>query len=391
MEFLVCLSLFGAFYAYLGYPLLLRWLIQRRIVDHPEPSVDRAEPGDQRLRVTVVVTVRNEASVIRQKIENTLALKYSGGAADDSGIQVIIASDASDDGTDAVVGEYASRGVELVRLPERGGKETAQRAAIEKAHGEVIIFTDAKINLQPDAAERFAAYFRDPHIGAVSSIDRIEDSPSGGSGEGFYIRYEMWLRGLESQFQTLVGLSGSCFAVRRQVCQNIRTDIPSDFALLIEARRQGLRGIHAPDIVATYRAVSTSQEEFDRKVRTVLRGITTLFASQEVMNPVKFGTFSWQIISHKLFRWLVPIFLVTAFVFSFILSFSSPFYGLLCFGMLMFGILGFLGHLSPKLRESSAFRAPLFFIIVNAAISVAWWRYLSGKRSVQWTPSARAN
>lgn len=392
LQILVWFCLISSFYAYIGYPLLLRWLIQRSTFEHPEPSLDqREQPQDFRARVTVVVTVRNEKEVIREKIENTLQMTIQGKPAVEQGAQIIIASDASDDGTDDVVMEYAARGVELVRTETRGGKENAQRAAIEKSRGDILLFTDAKIKLKSDALERFIAYFRDPEIGAVSSIDRIEDTPGAGSGEGFYIKYEMWLRSLESQFQTLVGLSGSCFAVRRQVCRNLKTDIPSDFALLIETRRQGLRGVHAPDIVATYKSVSSSGAEFNRKVRTVLRGITTFFASREVMNPFQFGSFSWQIISHKLFRWLVPIFLGLAFLGTAVLAMNSCFYLLMLLGMLGFLALALLGHLSPKLRESSVFRAPLFFIVVNAGIAVAWWKFMSGQRSVQWTPSARSN
>ena len=318
-------------------------------------------------------------------------MSYLGKPAAESGVQIIVASDASDDDTDEVVKEFATRGVELVRLPERKGKETAQRAAIEVARGDIIIFTDAKIRLRTDALSRYVAYFRDPQIGAVSSNDRLESTPGGGSGEGFYIRYEMWLRSLESQFQTLVGLSGSCFAVRRQVCRNIRTDIPSDFALLIETRRQGLRGVHAPDIVATYGAVASNQAEFERKVRTVLRGITTFFASAEVMNPFKFGSFSWQIVSHKLFRWLVPFFLLVAAAASLVLAVHSTFYALISLGLFGFFTLAAIGHVSPALQKLTVFRAPLFFVIVNAAIAVAWWKFLTGQRSVQWTPSARPN
>jgi hypothetical protein len=134
-----------------------------------------------------------------------------------------------------------------------------------------------------DAIERFAAYFEDPMVGAVSSVDKVISSSGQGSGEGMYVRYEMWLRALESRFLSLVGVSGSCFAVRREICADLRSDIPSDFALLLASRRRGLIGVNAPDVVATYESVADEKAEFGRKVRTVLRGLTTLFACYEVL------------------------------------------------------------------------------------------------------------
>ena len=123
----------------------------------------------------------------------------------------------------------------------------------------------------------------------------------------------------------------------------------------------------------------------------MLRGITTFFASAEVMNPFKFGSFSWQIVSHKLFRWLVPFFLLVAAAASLVLAVHSTFYALISLGLFGFFTLAAIGHVSPALQKLTVFRAPLFFVIVNAAIAVAWWKFLKGQRSVQWTPSARPN
>ncbi|MCB0323372.1 MAG: hypothetical protein KDD69_07350, partial [Bdellovibrionales bacterium] len=194
----------------------------------------------------------------------------------------------------------------------------------------------------------------------------------------------------ESEFHSLVGLSGSCFAVRRELCKNLATDIPSDFALLLEAQRQGYRGVHAPDVIASYRAVRTEGEEFNRKVRTVLRGLTTLFARPEVMDPARYGVFAWQVLSHKLLRWLVPWLLLLAGICTFIPAFDSMFYRGLLLLELGFLALAFLGGVSQDCRQRRFFRIPLFFVVVNAAIAVAWVRYWAGKRQVFWDPSQKA-
>lgn len=381
MELLFWLSAFGVAYAYFGYPLLLLAVLRLR---GPRPKAVTA--GFETPRVSVVITCRNEARVIREKLENTLLLTYQGRLARDAGVQILVASDASDDGTDDVVREFAARGVELVRLEERGGKERAQQAAVEQVRGDVVVFTDAKIRLEPEALDRFVAYFADPSVGAVSSIDRVEGE---GSGEGMYVRYEMWLRALESEFGSLVGVSGSCFAVRRAICADLRADIPSDFALLLAARRRGLRGVHAPDVVASYRPVATERAEFERKVRTVLRGITTLMTCSEVLNPFVYGVFSWQVASHKLMRWLVPWFVAIGTFSTLAVAASGFFYSLVALCVLLFYIGAALAAADPKMREHVWCRLPLFFLVVNGGIAVAWYHYIRGKRTMAWNPSAK--
>lgn len=381
MVFIFWLSALAVFYAYFGYPVALLLLTRLR-----GPRVLVAAPSALPLTVSVVVTCRNEERVIREKLENTLRLHYAGRPAVEAGVQLIVASDASDDGTDSVVREYAARGVQLVRLDARGGKERAQQAAVEAVRGEIVVFTDAKIRLEPDALERFAAYFSDPTVGAVSSIDRVEGE---GSGEGMYVRYEMWLRSLESQFGSLVGVSGSCFAVRREICSDLRADIPSDFALLLAARRRGLRGVHAPDVVASYKPVATEKAEFERKVRTVLRGITTLMTCSEVLRPDRYGVFAWQVASHKLMRWLVPWFVMLGSVAALLVAHLGGFYALVAAGVLAFYAGAGLAAAEPRMRERIWCRLPLFFLVVNAGIAVAWVHYLRGQRTMAWDPSAK--
>lgn len=388
MGYLVIFSVLFIVYSYFGYPLLLLLLPGRKVKKS-------CETGSYDVPFTVIITVRNEQAVLARKIEATLALCYRGRLLEELLVeenpraQLIVASDASDDGTDGIAEAFASRGVELVRLPSRKGKESAQREAVTHARGEVIIFTDAKIELSTNALERFVDYFADAEIGAVSSRDVVLASDGSSSGEGFYVRYEMFLRRLESSYYSIVGLSGSCFAVRRNVAQRLAVTVPSDFALLLEAVRLGFRGVHAEDIVGAYRAVKSEREEFSRKVRTVLRGMTTLFSHLEVMNPFRFGCFSWQVISHKLCRWLVPWFFALATLGTLCLAHSGVLWTIFAFLFVCFYSLALLGALHPNLGDKTLFKVPLFFLVVNLAIAVAWVNYLSGKRAVTWEPSKK--
>ncbi len=394
MQLLTILCLLFVFYAYVGYGLCLHGFRSLGL-GKGKPKVSPPEQSAALPALSVIITVRNESAVIREKIEATLALSYRRVAlarwiADaNSDVELIVASDASDDGTDDIVKSFAGKGVKLVSLPERGGKESAQKAAIESARGEILVFTDAKIELNDQALESFGRYFEDPSIGAVSSEDNVVSDSGTSSGEGLYVAYEMWLRDLESDFNSLVGLSGSCFAVRRSLCANLQTDIPSDFALLIETKRNKLRGVHAPDVIGSYKAVRSEREEFSRKVRTVLRGITTFMSRLEVLNPIRFGLFSWQIASHKLCRWLVPWFMVLGTLSCLIAAFSSTLFAILLLLLLGFYALALLGFYIQPLARIPFVKVPLFLCVSNAAILSAWIKYAQGERAVVWNPSAK--
>lgn len=363
-------------YAYLGYPLLL-WAIatlKGRGVD-AGPIVPR---------VTFVIAAHNEERRIREKIENTLALDYPPGR-----LQLIVASDCSTDGTDDIVRSCASRGVQLVRAAERKGKENAQRLAVEASSGEVIVFSDVATVLEPDGVRRIVQSFSDPTVGCVSSVDRFLEAGGTISGEGAYVRYEMLLRRLETRANSLVGLSGSFFAARREVCTPWAVDLPSDFNTLLNAVRRGLRGVLDPRSIGYYRNIADEKREYERKVRTVLRGITTLAENASLLNPLRHGMFSWQLFSHKLCRWLVPFALFAAFTASAALAGASPLYRVLFVLQAAWYAAGLFVLKTGFFARFGLLRLPAFFLAVNLSILSAWVRYARGERRAFWNPSER--
>jgi glycosyltransferase involved in cell wall biosynthesis len=331
----------------------------------------------------MIITAYNEEKRILGKIDNTLKLVYPEGK-----LQVIIASDASTDLTNSISGSYRDRGIELLAIQTRGGKESAQKEALKIARGEIVVFTDVATILEPSGIEKIVSNFADPHIGCVSSEDRLVDRDGNPSGEGFYIRYEMLLRRLESRVNSLVGLSGSFFAARKTVCQDFSPDMQSDFRTLLNSIRMGLRGISDPEVTGSYLDVSESRREFDRKVRTVLRGLTVFFRHVEFLNIFKYGFFSYQYFCHKLLRWFVPWFLVVAFTTNMALAISSRFYLIVFMFQLSFYFIGLWG-LKTKSTSLSLIRIPYYFLAVNASILIAWWKYFRRQRVVMWTPSER--
>lgn len=372
--FFFWLSLFCVFYAYFGYPLSLLLLKGIRW---------KALERDYRpVSVTLIITAFNEEKRIREKLENTLALTYPREL-----LQILVASDGSMDATNDIVRSYEERGVELFEVVHRGGKENAQKEAVPHARGEILIFSDVATILDPNGLQEIVASFADPSVGCVSSEDRLIGRDGKPGGEGFYVRYEMWLRRLESRVNSLVGLSGSFFAARKEVCQDFSGDVQSDFRTLLSSMKLGLRGVCDPKAIGSYLDIADEKKEFSRKVRTVLRGLTVFFKHLEFLNVFRYGLFSYQFFCHKLLRWLVPFFLVGALVSNLFLAGSSVLYLVLLVGQLFFYGIGIYGWLTQSL--SGVLKIPMFFLVVNAAIAVAWWQYVTGKRVVLWTPSER--
>ena len=334
--------------------------------------------------LTLIITACNEEQRIREKLENTLLLDYPQDL-----LQVIVASDGSTDGTNAIVGEYAGRGFELLALTERKGKENAQKEAVLLARGEVIVFSDVATRIEPHGLQAIAANFADDSVGCVSSVDKVLGKDGQPCGEGAYVRYEMWLRSLEAKVTSLVGLSGSFFAARKLVCQDFSGDMQSDFRTVLNSMKLGLRGVGDPEAIGFYPDVADNKKEFNRKVRTVLRGQTVFFRNLEFLNVGRYGLFAYQYFCHKLLRWLVPFFLILALIANVLLAFGSGFYLLvLVLHMAFYGVAGY-GFFKPAAAERTVVKIPLYFLTVNAAILVAWWRYFTGDRMVMWTPSQR--
>jgi cellulose synthase/poly-beta-1,6-N-acetylglucosamine synthase-like glycosyltransferase len=286
-------------YSYFLYPILLKLIPARRRIKEM-PAMPAEMPS-----LSLIITVHNEAARISHKLENTLAIDYPADRFD-----VIVASDFSTDETEAIVESYASQGIRLVRADARKGKEYAQLCAIREAKGDILVFSDVATELEPEALQHLARRFGDSEIGAISSEDRFISQDGAVVGEGAYVQYEMWLRRLESGRAGLVGLSGSFFAARKEVCEEWDITSPSDFNTALNCAKRGLVAITCPDVVGIYKDVKDPALEYRRKTRTVIRGIAAIARHPEVLNPFSMGLFSFQVWSHKIMRWGVPWFML---------------------------------------------------------------------------------
>lgn len=377
ISFLFLFSIFAIFYTYIGYGLTLLLI-----------TVFRTRTVYKKVfypMVTFIVTAYNEDTQIGEKIVNTLALDYPREA-----IQILIVSDGSTDGTNEIVRQYAINGIELLALEARLGKENAQKRAVDVARGDILVFSDTATRLDPSGLKELVANFSDPSVGCVSSEDRIYQRNSLYSGENFYVRYEMWLRYLESLVNSVVGLSGSFFAARKAVFfHDFKGEMQSDFRTLLNSLKLGLRGVSDSKAIGYYFDLESDDKEIARKIRTITRGLYVFFNHLEFLNPFRYGLFSYQYFCHKLLRWSVPFFLFMAFVSNLILAQESRVALALIFLQVCFYLAAVAGWVKLSLRKKIWFKIPYYLAAMNLATLVAWRNFLRGDRIIMWEPSKR--
>jgi cellulose synthase/poly-beta-1,6-N-acetylglucosamine synthase-like glycosyltransferase len=363
-------------YVYAGYPLLLALLAGRRR-EHPAGD-DVPLP-----HMTLIVSAFNEAECIADKLDNTLSLDYPRDLLD-----VIVVSDASDDGTDEIVTRYASKGIRLLRMEQRGGKTLGLNAGVAAGRGEIVVFSDANAMYRADALRCLAAPFAEAGVGAViGESTYVEAESESGRSESLYWRYETWIKLLETRAGSVVGGDGAIYAVRRALYEPMRADALSDFVNPLQVVRAGYACIYEPRALSYESAAADFGREYRRKVRIVNRAWRALWSMREMLNPLKFGLFSWRLWSHKVLRWWVPLFLLVIFFANLFLLDERPLYVLTLLLQLAFYALALGGFwLRRAQSQPSALRIPFYFCLVNYASGVGLLEALGGKAYVTWTP-----
>lgn len=369
-------------YAYFLYPALLRvWGTFR-------PA--RAPLADPPVwpRVSIVVPAYNEARTIRRTIESLLALDYPAERR-----QILIVSDASEDGTDEIVREYAERGVELLHLPVRGGKTAAENAALARLDGEVIVNTDATIRILPGSLKPLLRVFQDPTVGVASGRDvSVGDiTVEGNQGESGYVGYEMWVRSLETVVGSIVGASGCFYAIRRELHEVlVPAALSRDFASALTAREHGLRAVSVDEAVCLVPRTASLQREYKRKIRTMARGLETLWFKRHLLNPFRYGRFAFMLWSHKLVRWLVFLVWPAALVGLVLLALDSVVAAGLLAATLVGLVLGVLAMRAPEGRPLPRITALCGFALAShVAGFIAWTKALRGELNPIWEPTRR--
>lgn len=343
------------FYIILGYPLLLRIVRWRQWPVAKDLSYTPT--------VTVVLAVFNGQEFIRKKLESLLALDYP-----ETLLDVVVVSDGSTDGTEAVVEEFASRRVRLIRA-SRGGKAAALNFGIAAARGEILFFTDVRQPIEKQALRHLTANFADANVGAVSGELRYIDP---GEGEqammDLYWRYEIWARKKHSAIDSLMGATGCIYAIRRELVQPLPVDTLSDDVLLpVRAFLSGRRVVIDGEAIAFDYPTKTGTE-FPRKIRT-LAGLWQIFARQPELFTSK-NRMRTHFLAHKFGRLAMP-WVLLAFVIASIAMPDSWFRTTLLWGQAGVVLLAFLDRWMPAGILKKLTAAARAFLLMNAASLLA--------------------
>ena len=383
---------FIVIYTYVGYGIILYALVKiKRLFKSRNPQQAGAgyEPD-----VTLFITAYNEKDYVKDKMENSLALHYPKDK-----LHIVWVTDGSDDGTPDIIKKYAQATVH--HLPERNGKISAMNRGIQFVHTPIVIFSDANTLLGKESIRRIVQLFSNPSVGCVSGEKRIMDKETdvaSGAGEVLYWKYESALKKWDAELYSVVGAAGELFAIRTGLYREVEKDtLLDDFIISLRVAQDGYTIQYDPEAYAIENASANVKEELKRKVRISAGGIQSVVRLRSLLNIFKYGTLSFQYISHRVLRWtLTPLCLLLLLPVGYILAYNQ---GLLSTGMyttlfwlqLLFYAAALIGwFLENRSTRIKILFVPYYFFIMNLSVFLGFFRYIKKSQSVNWERAKRA-
>lgn len=361
-------------YTYVGYPLLLYVMTRQRRSISPAHSTWP--------QVTLIISAYNEKEVMAEKLHNALELDYPRDL-----LEILVVSDASDDGTDEIVTGFEGHNLRLIRQTQRLGKSAGLNLGVGQARGEIIIFSDANALYEPDAIRNLVRHFSEPRAGYVVGNARYSERPgqsASAESEGIYWRLETWLKEKESLFGSVVGGDGAIYAIRRELFTPLLATDINDFLNPLQIVSKGYRGVYDKSAVCYEEAGDSFGKEFRRKVRIVSRSINAVFRAPRVLLPWTQPRHWLALVSHKALRWLAPVFLLILFVATLALV-KIPLYQIALWLQGLFYGMALAGwKLERRIAAPQFLYLPLYFCIVNLAALLGLFRFLTGSLAPTW-------
>jgi cellulose synthase/poly-beta-1,6-N-acetylglucosamine synthase-like glycosyltransferase len=382
--------LFIVFYAYIGYGILLFILVKIKRLSGKKKVESR--PGYEP-EVTLFIAAYNEKDFVAEKIRNSLELDYPKDK-----LHMVWVTDGSDDGTPDVLRQYA--GVEVHHLPQRSGKIGAMNRGMKFVKTPVVVFCDANTMLGRESIRRIVHLFSNPGVGCVSGEKRIfskEKDSAAGAGEGLYWKYESTLKKWDAELYSVVGAAGELFAIRTELYQEVERDtLLDDFIISLRVAQQGYTIQYDPEAYAIETASANVKEELKRKIRISAGGIQSVIRLSSLLNFFKYGTLSFQYISHRVLRWtLAPLSLLLMLIIGFSLAlnegiFKTGLYSIVFWLQVLFYLAALLGwYLENRSIRLKLLFVPYYFFIMNLSVFLGLKRYLKGSQSVNWERAKR--
>lgn len=371
------LALFIPLHVYLGYPLLL--MVLDKIINGKGLQVADITPT-----ITMIVSCYNEVDIIEKKILNCLAIDYPKHL-----LEILFVSDGSDDGTDELINSNTNDCVRLIRQEGRLGKTMGLNLALAEAGGEIVVFSDANAMYKENALKMLVRNFHDESVGYVvgAAIYKDEEESGAGASENIYWKYEIFIKNIESKLHSVVGGDGAIYAIRRSLYEPLDQEDINDFVNPLQIIAKGYRGIFDAEAVCYEQTAGDFDKEGKRKQRIVNRSFTGLMKNKSVLNPLKYGFYSFELLSHKLLRWLIPFFILIAAAGIVILAQYQirSFQWLLLVGVIFTWSI-ILGRLLKESTGCPSFLLiPYYFYLVNINSMIGILQSLRGKVQVTWS------
>lgn len=380
LEWIFIVSMFIIFYSYLGYGLLLGVLVKFK----KRTTLSKNLSNEDLPEVAMVVAAYNEEEIIREKIENCLALDYPKEK-----LHLYFVTDGSTDCTPQIIKSYSE--VRLYHRAERKGKLAAVDRVMKDITEPITIFSDANAMLNKTSMTNMIRHFTSNQVGAVAGEKSIlqrgtDDATS--SGEGIYWRYESQLKKWDYQLHSVVGAAGELFAIRTHLYERPEADtLIEDFVMTLGIAKRGYRVAYEPDAKAFEYSSAGLHEEMKRKVRISAGGLQAVWRLRPLLNPFKFGVLSFQYISHRVLRWtLAPVALLVLFFTNLLLAKSgNEIYMLLMLGQCFFYGMAALGYYLEELQvKIKGLFIPLYFTLMNLSVYLGLFKLINGSQSVVW-------
>ena len=363
-------------YTYLGYPLAIA--VMARLL----PVRVLREEG-YLPEVTLLITAFNEEAEIEAKLRNCLALDYPCER-----LRIIVASDGSTDGTNAIVAGYGGR-IELLAFAGNRGKISALNDAMERIGSEIVVFSDANTMYHPQALKKLVRNFYDPRVGAVSGqVSLISEKLSYRVSEKYYYLIEHFIQAKEGATGAMIGADGAMYAVRRALFRAPPADtILDDFVISVRIALEGHLVIHESEALAWEHNYLEMAGEFPRKARIMAGGFQCLLR-REMVPPLSQPLLLFKFVSHKALRWVSGVLVCALFCLLLVSRFGEgpfdPFLALVLYAMSGSLLLALCAHLVPVSRGCKPIAMAYYYFMITGASLAGLYRELTGTQKVTW-------
>lgn len=391
LQLIFWLGIFIVFYAYLGYGLLLFFLIKIKRLFVKRPDLTQK---DELPEVTFIVAAYNEANWIEQKIQNSLEFDYPKDK-----IHFLYVTDGCSDSTPELIRNFpfpADVQWSLHHEAARRGKIAAVERIMQYVESPISVYTDANTMVNPMAIRNIVRHYQNPKVGAVSGEKRIsmsERDAANAAGEGIYWKYESTLKCWDSELYSVVGAAGELFSIRTELFESVPEDtIIEDFCMTLGIAKRGYQVRYEPQAYAVESSSASVQEELKRKIRIAAGGLQAISRLRPLLNPFRYGVLSFQYISHRVLRWtLAPLALILIFFSNVALAAQGILlYQVLLLAQVLFYTAGLLGYVLEKRQiKFKVLFIPYYFMVMNYAVFRGFGRFIKGSQSVVWERAAR--